>query len=507
MTITPKYENIRADDYKTLPPKQTAVDCTLRADEGSIKNVLSIKCECQLLSCEAMAGEARISGRADFKAIYETFEGEIDTIAYYADFNDRIEDPCLTPVSQVRCLVNVADIETVSTTKDEIKLACVLESVIKANNPAQIAVLSSGEGFLSNQSSFNSCNYSGGGKETFELSDEFEEKKTVKKVLISDAAAIVTDAVAGVDSIMVEGEAVVKLNYITDEGEIGSSRTVLPFRHEIEAKDVLPSDKAFAEAAVKTLKVSAVVDEERNMTALGITMEVEVAARAYGSSCVTYVDDVFSPQCKLNVSYTGINNRTFIGSYNYKETVEGSASLDDDMMPVERVLATAGNRVYIANVIPEEGRITVEGIASATVLYSGVNQEGERRVASVNVEIPFSMTLDMEGARSGDTVELKAAIFDIEARSHRGREIEVKMQIKLRADLFADEVVTVLSDVEAGEPLEQKCSISIYMPGENEKLWDIAKQLGVPPETVLEFNPDLQLPAAGAKVFVYRQKF
>jgi hypothetical protein len=507
MAITPKYENIRVDDYKALPPKQTAVECVLRAEKGSIKNVLSIKCDCQLLSCEAMAGEARISGRVDFKAIYEDDEGELDTLAYYADFNDRVEDPGITPVSRLFCQVSVADVETVSVAKDEIKLACVLECALKVNNPYEMSLLSEGEGFLCNSTSRNSCSYSGGGRESFEASDEFEEKRVIKKVLLSEAAAVITDAGAGVNSVTVEGEAVVRLNYVDDEGEVGTCQRVIPFSHEIEAKDVLPSDKAFADAQVRSLKVNAIVDEERNMTAISLSLDIEVTARAYGSECISYVDDVFSPQCKLNVTYNGINSRTYIGSYNYKQTIEGTASLDDDMMPVERILAAAGGRVYIANILPEEGKVTVEGIASATVLYAGTGNEGERRVASVGVEIPFSITLDIEGAKPGDTVELKAAIFDIETRSHRGREIEVRMQLRLRADLFSDEVITVVSDVEEGEPLAQQCSISIYMPGENEKLWDVAKQLGMPPETILEFNPDLQLPAEGVRVFVYRQKF
>ena len=187
MAITPKYENIRVDDYKALPPKQTAVECVLRAEEGSIKNVLSIKCDCQLLSCEAMAGEARISGRVDFKAIYEDDEGELDTLAYYADFNDRVEDPGITPVSRLFCQVSVADVETVSVAKDEIKLACVLECALKVNNPYEMSLLSEGEG-LCNSTSRNSCSYSGGGRGALRPLTS-SKKAVIKKVLLSEAAA------------------------------------------------------------------------------------------------------------------------------------------------------------------------------------------------------------------------------------------------------------------------------------------------------------------------------
>lgn len=510
MTVIPKYETIKADDYKTLPPKQTAVECVIRADEGSeIVKVLGITCDANLLSVEGVSGEARYSGRVDFKALYLGADGELNTIAYYADFNDKLEDGSITPVSQLNCALVVADNETSSVNKEEIKLVCVIEAIIKVNNVTQVSMLSGGEGFLSNQQGANLSNFSGGGKETCEVSDEFEENAVIKKMLLSDASVIVTNVAAGVDIITVEGEAVVKLTYLSEDEKraIGTTSRVMPFRHEVDAKEVLPSDRAFADCAVKTLKVNAVVDEDKKITALNLSLDIEISARAYSSTCISYVDDVFSPGCRLNTTFAPINSRMYIASFNYKETVEGTASLDDDMPQAEDILGEVGSRVHIANIIPEEGFATVEGIAVTTVLYS-IKVDETIKVASVNVEIPFSQKIEMAGARQGDSINLSAAVFEAEARSRKGKEIEVKMLIKIRADLFSDEVITVLSDIEVSEAdIQPQSSISIYCPGENERLWDIAKQLYVSPETIMEFNPDIKFPpTSGSRIFIYRKK-
>lgn len=510
MTVIPKYETIKADDYKTLPPKQTAVECVLKAEEGhAVKKVLCISCDTNLLSVEGISGEARYSGRVDFKALYEDVSGEVNTIAYYADFSDKIEDGSITPVSQLFCGLSVADNETASVGKDEIKLLCVIEAVIKVNNMTQMPILSGGEGFLTNVSSANTSNFSGGGKDVCEVSDEFEEKMIIKKILLSDASVIISNVNAGVDNISAEGEAVVKLTYLCDnETVIGNTIKTLPFKHEIEAKDVLPSDRAFADCIIKTLKVNAVIDEEKEVSAVNISVDIEITARAYSSTCISYVDDVFSPDCKLNQTFTGINSRMFISSFNYKESIEGVANLDDDMVLAENVLAATGSRIHIANIIVEEGSITVEGIAVTSVLYSGTVEDA-KKIASVNVEIPFSQKLEMAGCRQGDSINLNAVIFDVSAKSRKGKEIEVLMLIKMRADLFTDEVITVLSDIEVGEgEIMPQSSISIYYPGENERLWDISKQLGVSPDTIMSFNPDLKFPAgANSRIFIYRQKF
>lgn len=509
MTVVPKYETIKADDYKMLPPKQTAVECNLKAENDSIiEKVLSITCDTTLLSVESVSGEARYSGRVDFKALYEDENGEMNTVAYYADFNDVLEDGSITPVSRLYCSLVVADSQTTAVSKNEIKLSCVIESYIKINNVTQIPILAGGEGFLSNQSSANISNFSGGGKDICQISDEYEEKAVIKKMLLSDASVIVTNVSAGVDIIIVEGEAIVKLTYMSNDEEkvIASNLRILPFKHEIEAKEVLPSDRAFAECVVKTLKVNAIVDEDNSTTAIDLSLDIEIMAKAYSSTCINYVDDVFTPEYKLNQTFTGINSRMFIASFNYKENIEGVANLDDDMINVDNILSATGSRIHIANIIAEEGSVTVEGIAVTTVLYSG-SLEDVTKIASVNVEIPFSQKLEMGGARKGDSVNISAAIFDIDAKCHKGNEIEVKLLIKIRADLFTDEVITVLSDIEVSdEAVMQQSSISIYCPSENERLWDIAKQLGVSPETIMSYNPELKFPADGSRIFIYRQK-
>lgn len=512
MTIIPKYETIKAEDTKALMPKQTAIGCVLKADENSgIKNVLSVTCDASLLSVEGVGGEARYSGRVDFKALYIDTSGKINTLTYYADFSDKIEDNMITPVSLLGCNLYVVESEIASVSKEELKLTCVIEAMIKVNNISQVSILSGGEGFFHNAASVNTTNYSGGSKGICEVSDEFEVKSIVKKILLSEGSVILSSVTPGVDSITAEGEAVIKLTYLSgndEQNNISGTIRILPFKHEIDAKDVLPNDKAFAECIVKSLKVNALVDENKEVTVLNVSCDIEIMAKAYNTNCINYVDDVFSPDCQLNLTYSSINSKTFIASFNYKQMVEGVANLDDDMIPAENILTASSSRIHIANIIVEEGSITAEGIAVTTILYSGMKND-VMSVASVNVEIPFSEKLDMAGVRLGDSVTVNAAIFEVEAKCRKGKEIDVTMQLKLRVDLFTDEVITALSDVQASETeMPKQCSISLYCPSVNESLWDVAKQLCVSPETITSFNPDIKFPVSGnMRIFVYRQKF
>lgn len=516
MTIIPKYENIKADEGNTLPNRQLAVECRLSADaDSAIKNVLSVTCDVSASSCEPLAGEITFSGRADFKALYEDAGGAINTLAFYADFADKVQGEGITPLSMVDITLSVVDSSIVSVTPSELRLACVIDAQITHSAQTNIPILSGGEGFFYNAASSNISNFSGSGKGICEVSEEFDVNEIIKKILFSDASVIVTGVNSGVDSVYVEGEAVFRVSYLTEhvtedsaQESVGESTVKLPFRHEVEAKDVLPGDKAFADIVVKSLKVNAVVDEDKSVSAIEITGELEISIRAYSNNCVSYVDDVFSPQCKLNVTYTPVSSKTFIESFNFNLPIEGVAALDSDMMDAEEVLATTSSRIHIANISVNEGHAVVEGIAVTTVIYRG-RVEGENRIASVNVEIPFSETLDLNAARTGDSVKIKAIIYDVDARCRKGRDIDVVMTVKLRADLFTDEVITAISDVEESEAEQgPQSSISIYCPSEKERLWDIAKQLNVSPETVTMFNPELQFPlSSDVRILVYRQKY
>lgn len=509
MSIMPLYDKIKADDFKSLPPRQTAVECVLKAEAGvTIKEVLSVCCDVSLLACEAVSGEARYGGRVDFKALFLDVGGKADTIAYYADFNDKIEDTCVLPTSKLQCRLSVVESEVVSSGKDEIKIVCVIEAAVKVNNISEITVVSGGEGFFCNQSSANVSNFSAEGKDVCEAGEEFEEKFMITKILLSDAAAIVTEAAAGVDTIIVAGEAVVNLTYLAEEedGErIGNIKRILTFRHEIDAKGALPSDKAFADCEIKSLKVNAVVDEENRLTSIDLSASIDITAAAYGGVCVSFVDDAFSTDSKLELSYADINSRMFISSYGFEKSLETLIALDKELASAEKVMATLAGRAHIANVIPSAGGVTVEGIASAVVLYAAAEGEG-RKIQSLNADIPFSVKLDIEGARKEDIVNVKAAVFDLEAKSRKGREIEVVMRLKLSVDLFSRQVIKALCAVEGAEESKApQSSVTIYFPSEKESLWDVAKQLSAAPDFIKANNPEAEIPGA-QRIFIYRQK-
>lgn len=513
MTIIPKFENINTENFQNLSPVQITVECRLTASADSpVKNVLSITCDATPTGVECTQGEASVSGRVAFKAMYEDTGGAINTLAYYSDFSEKIADDLINPLTSARSNLSVVETEILQVSPEEIKLVCVLEISLTILTREQTPALMGGEGFFSNNASINICSLLTEGKGVCEVSEEFDIKEEVVKVLLSDASVLITNANAGIDCVTVEGDITVKVNYLFATAEAQSINgfiRVLPFKYDIEMSGVMPSNKAVAEGFIKSVKVNVMVDEDKKMSVIDLACIAEFKAFAYGAATINYVDDVFSPDCRFGTTFAPVNTQCFLNSETFRKNIEGVASLDSEMPDIDRILAIGSSRLHITNSMVQNGALLVEGVTAVTVIYSSRGEEADL-IKSVNVEIPFSESFNIAGLRNGDTVNLNAIIFDESAKSRKGREVEVSISLKFTASVFTPENFTVISDLEVIEcGLTGKgCSMSIYCPSKNESLWDISKQLMVDPQTVQNYNPGIEYPVSeDIRIFVYRQKF
>jgi LysM repeat protein len=78
--------------------------------------------------------------------------------------------------------------------------------------------------------------------------------------------------------------------------------------------------------------------------------------------------------------------------------------------------------------------------------------------------------------------------------------------------MFADNYLMsnncIISDVCVGEekPIDE-CSLYIYVVKPNDTLWDIAKEMNVSEDLIVEQNPDILLPLLpGSKLVIYNPK-
>ena len=95
-----------------------------------------------------------------------------------------------------------------------------------------------------------------------------------------------------------------------------------------------------------------------------------------------------------------------------------------------------------------------------------------------------------------------------DSRQKKEGELEADGALKLYITLFSGEKHSVVTRIEAGDPIaENDSAFSVYIPAAGDGLWDVAKKLRKTPEEVQRCNADLEYPLTGKeRIVIYRKK-
>ena len=132
-------------------------------------------------------------------------------------------------------------------------------------------------------------------------------------------------------------------------------------------------------------------------------------------------------------------------------------------------------------------KIIAEGIIKADILYKTTDEE--QYMSDIKAEIPFSTALDISGAADGMKAIIRAAIENIDA-AIEGNSIAVKVNMILSGKILYEVNKEFICDVieEEGEKPEKKASITIYVVGEGDTLWELAKKYNTTVADLIKIN-------------------
>lgn len=492
-----QFDNIKSDCLVTLGSAQSVVESTLSdATAESVERVLSLSAEVRPLSAEAMNGEALLSGRLNFKLLYLS-GGEPRSLDVFADFTERITSEDITPSTKLLPVMQVLDAEVAR--NGTFKLRAVVESTVNALVKREERVLVGAEetAHLDIEAS-RLTEHIGSASAELEVSDEEETGGNVSRVLLVDAAAIVTTAKTGENVVFVSGDAEVNVLYVLDG--VTTARTFsVPFDGELPLEGASLTDLATARATVTFARV--VLAGEENANILRVELRIAVRADAFLVKTQEYSTDAFSLQNELTLTRRSVTVESMLATTTLSDRVSGVATLAEDKPAVRGILGSFSSRNQLASVVAGEGTVTVEGLVTSTILY-----EDEDGLSSVQVEIPYSSSQEYAAAVPGVRLQIQAVATDVTARAKRDKEIEVSAKITFNLDVFGEQTLEFVSNVEEGDAKPQNDStLSVYIASEGESIWAAVKALTATPEDIMKQNPSLSLPLAeGAKVFYFR---
>lgn len=224
-------------------------------------------------------------------------------------------------------------------------------------------------------------------------------------------------------------------------------------------------------------------DESGESRVINVYINLKCDLKVLNKSVISIIDDAYSKNSLINL----VKN-------SYKMNfLECSNDLDiivkDNIDPVESPLSiayTVGRCILNSKKIVE-GKVIVEGIVKVDIIYQSSLNENE--YLSVSKDIPFSTYFEDENIKIDMDALVKCNLEGVDAFVE-AKTIGVKAIVNVKIYVNSEVKKDILVDMykTQDENLVKDSSVIIYIVGEEDTLWSIAKKYCVSVEDICRIN-------------------
>lgn len=506
MAFEPTYEKVVSGFRKNLGTTQAVIECRLPLGDTKVGSILCVNADSFVVGSEVVDGVVTFNGFVAFKAVYKDEEMEPMGVDYTAEFRDKYSLQTDAVVLAPIVTSTVVDIQS-SILDHDIKVVAILEISIDGvvgNEVQVLTALNDGNSFTKNEV-LNYSAFLGVATDKCDVVLDVEILDSVFRILSVCATAHVEKVTANDKFVTVAGGVNYDICYLADNGRIRTQNAHTEFATEVVNDNINASSnlQSLVNIVLNDIKVSTAVDVDKAIVT--IDLPVRYSGYIFNTCALDVISDVFNANYYLNVDYENISIQNSHPAIEMVERISGNAQLDDKMPFMDEVLGVCCSRVVLANTGIEEGRLLLEGVAYTTVIY--LNKEEDRTI-STQVEMPFSILSTLSDTAENFTPIVHVSMGDTLAKGKRGKEIDITAKLHVYVDFYNIASDVVITNVAAsGEKVADDLVLCLYIAKDGDTVWDIAKEMNVSPELILEQNQELEFPlAAGVKVIVYKQR-
>lgn len=491
------FNQIRWDTTEKIAVKEVVVKTAIsEMESGGATKILDIIADGKLMSLEAAENTARVFGRVNFKLLYTDKEGEIRGLDYFADFNESITVEGLC--GKLYGKISVIDVDT--SISGGIKISAAVEITLFSITGDEVRCLvDADENFYVEKRKMECRRFVTSFVSSFPVTDDYDTGTDVMKILLSDASCYLDSAVAGMDNVMFTGGVTAAVTYLADDQMIVAPFNIA-FSEEIEAEGIAIGQSLQADCNIKNIKVTLTGIEGSNI--IRLEAEVEVYCKAFEPVVEEIVGDIFSVENELVEKRAETVGNVFGGSRYFDDNLTGIAELPPDSAPAKNIIGVPSCRNNVAQAVADNGKVIIEGVFSATILY-----EDENGAQGIDYEMPYSLPFNAEDVSENDILTGVGAVTKVAVKIKRDREIEITAGLTFSVESIVAASCCYIEEIAVGDEKDvNKSAVSVFIAEEGESVWDAAKALSARPDDIKKQNPDLTEPfKEGDKIFYYRR--
>ena len=255
-----------------------------------------------------------------------------------------------------------------------------------------------------------------------------------------------------------------------DEEMAGVSSSMMPcVNYEIKNTDIVVEEDDLGESRI-------------------VNIEFLIGAKisVFSDENISIIKDAYSPKFPISTVKDVYKIRSLLGIQSSENIIKDNIYLKEGDLKPEKIINVTGDIIISDKKISDE-KVAVEGIIRSDIIYK-TNDENNL-YGHVSGDTPFTVVLDMIGAKDDMKAVVKSALESLDAIIEANT-IAVKASITIGVKVFCEVQKEFISDVIEGdgEVSNKKSSIIIYVVGKDDTLWKLAKKYSCTMQELLKIN-------------------
>ena len=236
------------------------------------------------------------------------------------------------------------------------------------------------------------------------------------------------------------------------------------------------------------LRVKLVQDEDLGEV-FRLEGEIITYAELYAGTERDIIVDGYHRKKDFICDFSEERSRTPVAAAAGEASVREIISPDAAYGEIDKILYTTGE-ILESESRGEQGKVITEGRLQAKMICMSLRDEGEPQLFSIRQEVPFRVVTAVPQMTGGEIISARTHVRDIWAEKINGKQMEFNASVMAEAEIMREVSFKVLTNpaFEESTSKESMAPMVVYVAGENENLWKIAKKFKTSVESVAKLN-------------------
>ncbi|MFG6394577.1 MAG: DUF3794 domain-containing protein [Lachnospiraceae bacterium] len=486
-------------------------DMNVPDTKPDIEKLVKTQGKIQITDINPSDGKVNIRGNLSFSLLYSSNDDirPIHNIKGQIPFNEQVNMDSVTATDDVFCHFELEDCQASLINSRKVSIRAILSLDCCQNEQKNITI---GTDIISEDAAragmeesvppeglnkkFNTVSYTQLAlqkNDIFRISDEAvlpKGKPAIDTLLYYEITPQNVQTRIVEDGIRIIGDMLLFALYTPEieERRLEYIETEIPFDGVINCNGCSENMIPDIEITVSSREASAKPDEDGENRILDVELILKLQMKFYEDYEMQVLDDAYSTSCDLQLARENINYEKLLMKNQSSVRISDHININNSDN-ILQICSSSGTIQIDEQEITEDG-IQIEGAVTLDILY--ITDNDDRPLGMTKGVIPFSHLVEIKGISDEDSYELQSDINQINLIMIDKEEVEAKITISICALVFTSKNQDAITGI-TESPLDlQKFNdmpgLAGFIAGDNDTLWDIAKEYNTTPESIMELN-------------------